>query len=161
MTTLTKTQRLEHAEHSIRVIERINRLQSAAITRVGKQTGVLLQSIEAAEVRIKDAEERLDGAAGRGVERQPTHEISFAGAARRQEVVGFKYRDAAGELSYRVFSPWEVEYGEAHPVTPHISVLGWDHGREGIRRFRIARLLSRPVLVPSERYREPEPSDEG
>jgi predicted DNA-binding transcriptional regulator YafY len=61
-------------------------------------------------------------------------------AIRAETVVQFRY-PSHGVLVLRTFSPWEMaEDGE--------SLLGYDHGREGIRRFSISKITGE--IVPDD-----------
>lgn len=80
--------------------------------------------------------------------------VTILDAIKQQCVIGFHYTDADGESSYRVVSAYELTpFDDRRHAAANRTVLCWDHGRKGIRRFRTSRIKSFPVAVPSEDYR--------
>lgn len=58
--------------------------------------------------------------------------ITFTEAVREESVVAFEYsKPTDPNPQRRIFSPWEID--EAHNT-----VLGYDHDREGVRKFTMA-----------------------
>lgn len=87
-----------------------------------------------------------------------TPEAALRSAIARQAVVTFKYRDAEGQSSYRVVSPYEIEHKRTRdlPGTNYYSLVAWDHGREAPRHFRIERIEGPVTCTSVEAYREPQ-----
>lgn len=78
----------------------------------------------------------------------------FEGAIRdaiqREQMVAFDYppSDAKFGTTPRTFSPWQI-LGE--------SVLGWDHGRDEIRRYRFDRMTQFHIPIdPDDDYVVPQ-----
>lgn len=66
-----------------------------------------------------------------------------------QDVVSFEYRKpSAFAAERRILSPYAVE-GDGYDAT----VLGYDHERDDIRRFRLDRIVSTIALEPQVRFR--------
>lgn len=65
----------------------------------------------------------------------------------------FDYTDAEGKESLRTISPYRID-----GVDYLTSVIGWDHDREGIRQFRIARIDGVVTPTWAVEFREPEDS---
>lgn len=66
-----------------------------------------------------------------------------------EQVVRFQYQKHSDDAPLqRIFSPWELTDNGG-------SVLGWDHGREGIRRFFLSDIVGEVEVDLTERYAVP------
>lgn len=90
--------------------------------------------------------ERLEAGDSAGAAEQEEAEGFLRGCVELHTVVTFKYRDAEDETSYRMFSPWQVR----ETAGRFLSAVGYDHGRDGVRHFRIARIEGAVHPVPPE-----------
>lgn len=105
---------------------------------------------------VRELRARLDALeADRGALADPLQGARYAIAQRL--VIQFKYRDREGVPSYRVLSPYEVR-------TAHLAggayVVGYDHGREGIRQLRLSRIEGLVTITDIEPYRPPTEREE-
>lgn len=70
----------------------------------------------------------------------------FAEAIMAEQVVRFQYQKHSDpEPLERIFSAWELRDNNG-------SVLGWDHGRDGIRRFFLSDIVGDVEVDLTERY---------
>lgn len=116
---------------------------------VDEAVGTLNRRLEA----LEDSELSL-----RKVSMDP--EVMLAVACDERRVITFKYRDREGQSSYRVVSPYEIEekWSAAHVPRSDsfLSLVAWDHGREGIRHFRVERIEGPVTTTRVEPYRQPQ-----
>lgn len=106
--------------------------------------GELEDRVEAALEALLEAEPNLPG-------RDDTVESFIRRMIDANLTVEFDYTDAKGEESTRRVSPYELRPNGHGP-----NLVGYDHGREAIRQFRLDRIeLPGPCPV---QYRQPEES---
>lgn len=69
-------------------------------------------------------------------------------AASTEQVASFQYPKSghAGMLMRRTVSPYELSNG---------MLLGWDHDREGLRQFNIARIVGEIETNPDDEFVHP------
>jgi predicted DNA-binding transcriptional regulator YafY len=74
--------------------------------------------------------------------------LVLTGAAQSEVVVTFEYPKSGrpGMFMLRTVSPYEVKDGK---------VLGWDHDREGLRHFSLARIASNVEFATDAEYVHP------
>lgn len=125
----------------------------ARVLRRQEERGVspsTTSELSALEVAM-DAEAHLEYAPGEPAEADA--ELVFEKAIADGRVVAFKYRDAEGVPSYRVVSPYELR----NTLDLHVGVVvvAYDHGREGVRQFRLDRIEGSPWYVEAEDYVAP------
>lgn len=77
-----------------------------------------------------------------------SHQDTVDAAIRNEVALIFLYEAAAGPHQLREVSPWQV-LGE--------SFLGWDHGRDEVRRYRFDRIVGEasPLSTDDTEYVQP------
>jgi predicted DNA-binding transcriptional regulator YafY len=145
------TQRiLGDVSDALEFLLQIERQQNERIDYAQRERGKLRAKVEELSVGI----EALPN---------PNADDALRYAIEERRVVTFKYRDRDGETSWRVVSPYELEEKIGHTVRslePHVerflSLQGYDHGREGLRHFRVERIEGAVTVTNVAEYREPQ-----
>lgn len=79
-------------------------------------------------------------------------EDTFRAAIWMEEVLQFIYYKRAGFGELRTLSPYELH---ETPVSGNLTVIGWDHMRDGLRKFELSK-IGWPVEVnDTEDYVQP------
>lgn len=130
--------RLKTLEGKQRLTERIVTAKAADVNTFAHMVGRDIRELRA----------KVDELTPKPLPEDP--EIALTVACDERRVVTFKYRDRDGETSWRVVSPYELRIING---IGSLSLQCYDHGREGLRHFRVERIEGAVTVTNVAEYR--------